>query len=182
MLERPQVGAVAYPARIPRRNRANAWALAAAAIMILAAVVIAGWMMFSAVGEATFVLPTPEGVFGRFPELALDDADFKGIWGEADRGTWIFEYQRINGHKTLPTLVEQMTKAGWTVVEEKPNEIRLKRNVAGTFGEHGVVRAKNDRLRILIMTGDRDAWGKPKDTALYDDPFYKKNVENKWRE
>jgi hypothetical protein len=134
------------------------------------------------VDDVTFQLPTEQAMLGRFPEVALDEGTFKGIWGEADRGTWIFEYQGVNGEKARPVLVEQMKKAGWAVVEEKGNETRLRRKVAGTFGEHGVVRAKSDRVRMLIMTGDRNAWGTPLDTALYADKFYKRNVEERWKD
>jgi hypothetical protein len=78
VLERPQFGATGYPARTPRKSKATPWVVAAAIVIILGGVGMAGWMMFAAVGDANFQLPTAQSMIGRFPEIAYDEGEFKG--------------------------------------------------------------------------------------------------------
>jgi hypothetical protein len=147
--------------------------------MVIAALGMSWWLMVGMVQDVTFELPREQAVAQSYPEVALP-ARFKGIWGEADRGTWIFEYEDLDPAEATAMLLKNAKEAGWSVVQEKQNEIRLRKKESGAWGAHLVIRTKPDRLRILLMTAGRDAWGKQLQTDLPDDPFYKKFVEPKW--
>src|SRR4051794_26282757 len=91
VIQRPVVGrpmAGGYGSA-PARKTAWGWALAGAGVLI--AFVVVGYMMMGMVDDVTFQLPTEQAITGRYPEATYNEGQFKGIWGEADRGTWIYE-------------------------------------------------------------------------------------------
>jgi hypothetical protein len=163
----------------PKKSRATAWIIWIALALMLVAFVVVWWLMVGMVQDVTFELPREQAVVQSYPEVGLN-ATFKGIWGEADRGTWIFEYVDVEPKEAAAVLLKNAKEAGWTVVEEKPNEVRLRKKESGAWGSHLVVRIKSDRLRILLMAPGRDAWDKRQQTDLYEDPFYKKFVAPRW--
>ena len=165
-----------------RRKRARtSWLIGIAGMVVLLGLIFVGWQWLVMVDEINLELPTEIKTLANFPEMALDEGHFKPVWGEVDRGTWIFEYQEVKAEPAQQKLLEQAKAAGWTVVEEKPGEIRLRRKEAGTWRDHLIIHAKDDGVRVLIMRGEHSAWGDPKETDLPQDKFYKKNVERRFR-
>ena len=69
--------------------------------MLVVAAVTTGLLLLLLVGwvaprakasldAATYFVPSELDVVRLFPEVQLRDARFEGLWGERDRGTWIF--------------------------------------------------------------------------------------------
>src|SRR5678815_5508991 len=96
----------------PRKKpRWTSWIIWASLALLIAGFAGVWWMMMGMVQDVTFELPREQAVVGSYPEVSLN-ATFKGIWGEADRGTWIFEYLDVQPSEAAAALLKNAKEAG----------------------------------------------------------------------
>lgn len=158
------------PIPLPRR-----WLLRLLLLTLVAAwlviVILALGRFASRVNDAMTFVPSEADVERLFPEAVIAGAEFRGRWGERDRGTWIFDYITVDS-AAATTLYGQLQAAGWRVVRsgKSESELLLMKNDVPV---HLLLRESPGGLEIMIIVGRGSDGTK--------DAFVENQIQRHWR-
>jgi hypothetical protein len=126
--------------------------------------------------SAMYFVPGEADVLRAFPEVRLAGQRFEGLWGERDRGTWIFRYEPVDGPAALKTLQQQLAGAGWRVVgqDAATREPILRHDARGL---HLLMREHPAEVQVMIIVGRRGKGGED----LTKDDFAQRAINTRWR-
>jgi hypothetical protein len=120
-------------------------------VMLLTAIMIG--RQFARLNDSVvYRVPSRDEMLRSYPELEITPARFQGIWGDFDRGAWIFEYGGSDPLRLKDALLARLVPAGWNEIATVNEEVWLERIGPGATISQLRMRHTRNTLRVLVLT------------------------------